>query len=157
VDLSGGQRQRIAIARAFLRDAPILIWDEATSHVDTASEQQIQRAHERLRRGRTNIIVAHRLSTIRSADVIVVMDAGRIVAVGGHDRLMRECDLYARLSWANREGSSEERSTAALAIHQDRRELMSGYPLTSLSWIRPARRDDDGCCRTGLQTGVSIS
>ncbi len=97
VRLSGGQRQRIAIARAFLKDPPILILDEATSSLDTVSEQQIQAALETLRRGRTTIIIAHKLSTIEKADRIVVMSAGRIVATGKHAQLLRENSLYAAL------------------------------------------------------------
>jgi subfamily B ATP-binding cassette protein MsbA len=95
--LSSGQRQRIAIARALLRDPPILILDEATSALDTESERLVQQAIDRLMRDRTVLVIAHRLATIRSADQIVVLDAGRIVQRGGHEELLRAGGLYRRL------------------------------------------------------------
>jgi ABC-type multidrug transport system, ATPase and permease components len=95
--LSGGQKQRIAIARAFLKNAPILVLDEATSHVDAASEQLIQETIERLVKGRTTIVVAHRLSTVRSADRILVIQNGCIVEAGRHDELLEHGHLYHRL------------------------------------------------------------
>ncbi|MGD9676281.1 MAG: ABC transporter ATP-binding protein [Candidatus Bipolaricaulia bacterium] len=98
VKLSGGQRQRLAIARAVLKDAPILILDEATSSVDTETELLIQQALERLMRGRTTVVIAHRLSTIRSADTIVVLQEGRIVEQGTHDGLMTRGGLYRHLN-----------------------------------------------------------
>lgn len=95
--LSGGQRQRLAIARALLKDAPILILDEATSALDTASERYIQTALERLMQGRTTLVIAHRLSTIEKADVIVVLDKGRIVESGSHAQLLARAGTYAAL------------------------------------------------------------
>jgi ATP-binding cassette subfamily B protein len=98
VMLSGGQKQRVAIARAILRDAPILLLDEATSALDAESELAVQRAVDLLAQGRTTIIVAHRLATVKKADRILVFDHGRIVAEGTHADLVAEGGLYARLA-----------------------------------------------------------
>ncbi len=98
VMLSGGQKQRIAIARAILRDAPVLLLDEATSALDAESEQAVQHAVEKLAQGRTTLIVAHRLATVKKADRIAVFEAGQIVATGTHDALVAEGGLYARLA-----------------------------------------------------------
>jgi ABC-type multidrug transport system fused ATPase/permease subunit len=95
--LSGGQRQRIAIARAFLREAPLLLLDEATSALDSESEQVVQDALERLMQGHTVIVVAHRLSTVRGADRIAVVDGGRLVELGTHDELIEGGGVYSRL------------------------------------------------------------
>ena len=95
--LSGGQRQRVAIARAFLKNAPVLILDEATSHLDAVNEQAVRDALALLARDRTTMVIAHRLSTVRDADQIIVLDAGRVVETGDHETLLAEGGLYARL------------------------------------------------------------
>ena len=96
--LSGGQRQRVAIARAILSDRPVLLLDEATSAFDSESERVVQAALERLMRGRTTVIIAHRLATVKSADRIAVLDRGRLVGLGAHAALLEENALYARLA-----------------------------------------------------------
>ena len=105
--LSGGQRQRIAIARAVLKNAPVLVLDEATSNVDNETEAALQRSIERISRDRTTLIIAHRLSTIRSADAIAVMEKGQITEMGSHDELVSQEGLYARL-WSVQTGEASE-------------------------------------------------
>ena len=95
--LSGGQRQRIAIARALLKDAPLLVLDEATSALDTESERHIQAALDEVMVGRTTLVIAHRLSTIEQADIILVMDEGQLVEQGSHHQLIAQHGLYAHL------------------------------------------------------------
>ena len=97
VKLSGGQRQRIAIARAMLKDAPILLLDEVTAALDGAAEQRIQGSLSRLMQGRITLIVAHRLSNVVDADRILVLDGGRVVQQGTHSQLLETDGLYARL------------------------------------------------------------
>ena len=116
--LSGGQRQRIAIARALLKDAPILLLDEALSSVDSENEALIQEALERLQRGRTTLVVAHRLSSVIGADRILVLDNGRLVQSGNHQQLMQSGGVYARLMAAqqeSQEGEDAPSTTVALA------------------------------------------
>ena len=103
--LSGGQRQRLAIARAVLKDAPILVLDEATSNVDNETEAALQRSIEKLSVNRTTIIIAHRLSTVRNADRIAVLDKGKISEMGSHDELIEASGLYSRL-WAVQTGAA---------------------------------------------------
>lgn len=104
-DLSGGQKQRLSIARALLKNAPILLLDEATSALDSVAEAEVQRAVERLMEGRTSFVVAHRLSTLRNADRLLVLDRGKLVAFGPHQDLLRDCDLYRTL-WETQAATS---------------------------------------------------
>jgi ATP-binding cassette subfamily B protein len=98
VMLSGGQKQRVAIARAILRNAPVLLLDEATSALDAENERSVQKAFDHLSKGRTTIVVAHRLATVKKADRIIVLDEGKIIAQGNHEKLISEKGLYARLA-----------------------------------------------------------
>jgi ABC-type multidrug transport system fused ATPase/permease subunit len=108
VKLSVGEKQRIAIARALLKDPPILILDEATASVDTVTEKLIQAALDRLLKGRTSFVIAHRLSTIRKADLIVVLRQGQILEQGTHAQLLAANGLYAKLSTAQHPDFLEE-------------------------------------------------
>jgi ATP-binding cassette, subfamily B, bacterial len=107
VQLSGGQRQRVAIARAFLKNAPTLILDEATSHLDAVSETQVRQALDALMRDRTTVVIAHRLSTVRHAHLIAVLDRGRLVEFGAHAELLAQGGLYARLIRRQLSGARE--------------------------------------------------
>jgi subfamily B ATP-binding cassette protein MsbA len=113
-DLSGGQKQRLSIARALLKNAPILLLDEATSALDSVSEAEVQRAVEQLMRGRTSFVVAHRLSTLRNADRVLVLDRGARVAFGPHAELLRDCALYRQL-WQTQ--TQAVASTKVAALH----------------------------------------
>ena len=96
--ISGGQKQRVAIARALIREPSVLLLDEATSALDTRSERAVQAALDDAKKGRTTVTVAHRLTTVRDADVILVMDRGRLVEAGSHEELLSEDGVYAKLS-----------------------------------------------------------
>jgi len=109
IKLSGGQKQRLSIARAVLKDAPILILDEATSSVDTETEFLIQQALERLMAGRTTVIIAHRLSTIRKADKIVVLEGRHIAESGTHEELLAKGGLYKKLNSVQQRLNTEEK------------------------------------------------
>ena len=106
-ELSGGQRQRVSVARALLLDAPILVLDEATSSLDSIAETEVQRAIDRLMVGRTSFIVAHRLSTLRNADRVLVLDHGVAVGFAPHPELLRTCEVYRRLCETQQIGAGE--------------------------------------------------
>ncbi|MBI1986752.1 MAG: ABC transporter ATP-binding protein [Nitrospinae bacterium] len=127
--LSEGQRQRITLARAILRDPPILILDEATSSLDRPTEKQIHEALRALRRERTTIVITHRLSSIREADQILVLDGGRIVQRGRHEALLREKGLYRRMAWdEQRRRAEEERGETPIPIAEPRPTQWEGTP-----------------------------
>jgi ATP-binding cassette subfamily B protein len=107
VKLSGGEKQRVGIARAILKDPPVLVLDEATSALDSGTEAEVQEALDEAARGRTTLVVAHRLSTVAGADRILVLDQGRIVEAGGHAALLARGGLYAEL-WARQAGAAAE-------------------------------------------------
>ncbi len=107
-DVSRGQAQRINVARAFLKNAPILLLDEATSSLDSVAEVNVQQAIDRLLESRTSFVVAHRLSTLRNAHRLLVLDRGRLVGFGPHEQLMRECELYRRL-WESQQLNHDRR------------------------------------------------
>jgi ATP-binding cassette subfamily B protein len=114
VKLSVGEKQRISIARALLKNPPVLVLDEATASVDTATEQLIQQALARLLEGRTSFVIAHRLSTVRHADLILVLQKGRIVERGRHADLLEQDGLYARLCRAQSTDQFSEETVGAI-------------------------------------------
>ena len=113
-ELSGGQRQRISVARALLANAPVLLLDEATSSLDSVAEAEVQAAIERLMAGRTSFVVAHRLSTLRNADRVLVLDHGRVVGLAPHAELVQSCPVYRRL-WETQQLAHDARPAGAAA------------------------------------------
>ena len=113
--LSGGQRQRLSIARAFLKNAPILLMDEPTSALDSESEQKVQQALAHLMKGRTTLIIAHRLATVRDADIIYLLEAGQVTAQGSHAQLLQHSALYqelCRMQFQEKALDSDKRETS---------------------------------------------
>jgi subfamily B ATP-binding cassette protein MsbA len=132
VKLSGGQRQRIAIARAMLKSAPILLLDEATSALDSESERQVQTALTKLMEGRTTLMIAHRLSTVFDADLICVIDKGRVAETGTHDALIAADGIYSKLyAMQLAESRNGEPPAAGEAHGEPDRELGAGEPETA--------------------------
>lgn len=131
--LSGGQRQRIALARAVLKDAPVLVMDEAVSNLDTVSERQVSAAMDRVRAGRTTLVIAHRLSTIRSADRVVVVEGGRVAASGRHGEVLATSPTYRRLV--------ETQLTGPRASRSERRHAGSLSGGSAVGPARPSARD----------------
>ena len=128
-DLSGGQRQRLTVARALLKNAPILLLDEATSALDSVAEKEVQRAIDKLMIGRTTFVIAHRLSTLRKADRVLVLDAGRCVGLDRHEALLRNCAVYKTLweaQFLSEDGAAPERPAAVHRRFQPRPRRRSG-------------------------------
>jgi ABC-type multidrug transport system fused ATPase/permease subunit len=165
--LSGGERQRISVARAFLKDAPLLILDEPTSAIDSKTEGVILDALERLIEGRTTFMVAHRLSTVRDADLIIVVNHGRIAELGSHERLMARDGLYKELHDAQ-QATGRRRATAAVsadglaeittALVEAREEgtSLSGQPLAELAKAMATRAGDDSPAWTLLGAALPV-
>jgi ATP-binding cassette subfamily B protein len=144
--LSGGEKQRVAIARVILKDSPILILDEATSHLDTASERHVQAALARVFAGRTSFVIAHRLSTVLAADVIVVLDRGRIVEQGTHLELVVAGGLYASLYELQFRARDPRPTPSARDVDDDARQTKAGRPggvAAGLAFLAAVRRDPD--------------
>ena len=137
--LSGGQRQRLALARAILKDAPILLLDEATSALDSQSEQLVQEALARFTKGRTTLVIAHRLSTVENADLICVMEDGQIVEMGRHADLIAQGGIYARL--ARTQLTAGPRQDAAQSRMQpNRRRLLPDNEALACDFVQIGRR-----------------
>src|SRR5439155_14749228 len=128
--LSGGQRQRIAIARALLRDAPILVLDEALSSVDAENEAVIREALDRLQHGRTTLVIAHRLSSVINADRIIVLDSGRIIETGKHAELMAARGTYSHLMAAQQAVEEHRDEEAFLRVEEETEAEMAGLAAT---------------------------
>ena len=151
--ISGGERQRIAVARAFLRDSPILILDEPTSSIDSRTESVILDALDRLMEGRTTILIAHRLSTLRSVDEILVMDEGEIVQRGSHDELAEQPGLYRQLWGAQTmAGGDRPRPPAVALVGKSTRPALAA--VARLDAPRLNAGDDEGAVAATRPTGA---